>query len=461
MLKRVAEAIFRYSMFAPGQRVGVAVSGGADSVCLLHVLVELAPRWALKLAVLHFDHQLRGEESRRDAEFVRKLADSLSLPFEEGAADVGRIRAENRDNLEQAARQARREFLLGLLSDGRADRVALGHTRSDQAETVLFRLLRGSGPTGIAGMLPVTADGFVRPLLGVDRAEVEQYLRERGIAWREDSTNKDPAFARNRIRHELLPALEREWNPALAENLARMAILAQEDEAYWQQEIDRLAEAHITQEPTGILLRADFLKDLPRAVARRLVRRAIQRARGDLRRTEFQHVERILELSEGREGHGRIQAPGLEVFRSFEWLRLAPPEKPGLQPRNYRLPLSVPGRFAVPGGDSTLCLEIIEKTYRPPDCGYNTGEWELDWSKLPKPLELRNWRPGDQYRPAGHAADERIKVLFQRARVPVWERRSWPLITSGESILWARRFGPAAEYAAGSQSHLVLRVGEI
>ena len=202
-LSRVAATIERYRMFENAKSAGVAVSGGADSVCLLHVLRELAPRWNLRLVVLHVNHGLRGEESRADEQFVRELAESLGLESRVRAVNL----ADAADNLEQAARRARLEFFRDQLSAGGLDRVATGHTGDDQAETVLFRFLRGSGGAGLAAIRPVTAAGIVRPLLAVSRQEIEQYLRERGIAWREDSSNASLRFARNRIRHELLPQL--------------------------------------------------------------------------------------------------------------------------------------------------------------------------------------------------------------------------------------------------------------
>src|ERR1035441_1467406 len=210
MIDRVAKTIARYSMFQPDQRVGVAVSGGADSVSLLHVLRELAPRWNLRLVVLHLDHKLRGEESHQDAAFVRDLAATLDLPFEFEETDVAALCRETGENIEQAARAARLEFFRRVIQAETVDRVAAGHTRSDQAETVLFRFLRGSGTAGLAGIRPVTDDGIVRPLVEIDRPEIERYLRARGIAWRNDSTNASTAFARNRIRHELLPQLTRD-----------------------------------------------------------------------------------------------------------------------------------------------------------------------------------------------------------------------------------------------------------
>ena len=461
MLDRIARTIDRYHMFSPGQRVGVAVSGGADSVCLLHVLVELAPRWALKLSVLHLDHRLRGSESERDAEFAGDMAARLGLAYHGEQCDIARLRTETGDNLEQAARQARREFFLRFIHQGLLDRVALGHTRSDQAETVLLRFLRGSGTAGISGILPVTAEGFVRPLLEIDREEARRWLRERNIPWREDSSNQDPRFARNRIRHELLPALERDWNPALSGTLARMATLALDEEEYWNREIDRLEASVLQSKPPAILLRTGDLAAHPRPVARRLIRRAILRTRGDLRRIEFSHVEDVLALAGIEEGHGRIQLPGVDVMRSFDWLRLAPSPGPSAETRNYRFALAVPGHLRIQELGLTLRLEIEEPPItRSTESGYNTVGCALDWLRVSGPLEVRNWRPGDQYRPVGFAGTERIKQLFQKARVPLWERRGWPVITSGDSILWAWRFGPAARYAATAESRCVLTITE-
>ena len=236
MLEQVAETISRYNMFERGHTVGVAVSGGADSVCLLHVLLELAPRWALRLRVLHLNHRLRGQESLDDAVFVREMAGRLGL--ERRRPGNGRRPSARRERREPGTSwpgEVRRQFFRERLEAGLVNRVALGHTRSDQAETVLFRLLRGCGTAGLAGILPVTGEGIVRPLLDVDRAGRRALPPQRNIPWREDSSNRDPAFARNRIRHELLPASDRDWNPSLTDSLAHMATLVQDEERYWDQ----------------------------------------------------------------------------------------------------------------------------------------------------------------------------------------------------------------------------------
>ena len=303
------------------------------------------PGWGWRLSVLHLDHGLRGEESREDARFVAALAARLGLPFHAAAVDVRALAAT--DNLEQAARAARYGFFRGFLESGQLDRIALGHTRSDQAETVLYRFLRGSGTAGLAGIRPVMAEGIVRPLIEIDRADVEAWLRARDIDWREDSTNASLAFDRNRIRHELLPALAREWNPAIAGTLANMADWAREEEAYWEIELAGLAAELLSIRPPAVLMRAASLNALRPAVARRLVRRAIELAKGDLRGIDFEHVRAIVAFGGVRRGQ-RPPASGRPGRLPLVRLAAAgPPEPAG--PRNFEVALQVPGRSRTAG----------------------------------------------------------------------------------------------------------------
>jgi len=446
----------RYGMFQPGQRVGVAVSGGADSVCLLEVLRELAPRWNLRLAVLHLDHGLRGEEARQDAAFVGAMAARMGLPFVLQRVELGPAAG----NLEEAAREARLRFFREQIAAGTVDCVAVGHTRSDQAETVLFRFLRGAGSAGLAGIRPVTSDGLVRPLLEVARAETEAFLRERGICWREDSTNRSPRFARNRIRHHLLPQLTREWNPALPETLARTAEWALAEEAYWNEEIGRLAAGCLYDDGAATLARAEAFSGLPLAAARRLVRCAMERAKGDLRAIGFDHVDRVLELARGARGHGRVQAPGIGITRSFAWLRFAAPQPP---PPAWQLPAALPGRTQAPGRGPQIELELIENQGTEPlgGCVYNGEVGCVDGHLVSAGMVFRNWHPGDRYRPSGHSGEAKIKTLFHQARIPIWERAQWPVLACGASIVWTRQFGPAQAVAAGPASKRILQIREV
>ena len=453
VLSTIAGTIDRYRMFDGVRRVGVATSGGADSVCLLHVLGELSDRYRIALSVVHLDHGLRGEESRADAAFVSDLAARLGLSFHLRTLDLSSAGG----NLEQEARRARLALFAELIAAGEVDRVATGHTRSDQAETVLFRFLRGSGGAGLSGIRPVTAEGLVRPLIAIDRDQVVEYLTARGIPWHEDSSNRSPDFARNRIRQDLLPQLAREWNPAIAETLAHMADWAAEEEAYQAAETDRLAAGHLQGSPSAVTIRADALAALPRAAARRLVRRAIEQVKGDLRTVGFDHVEAVLALAADPEG-GHADLPGVAVCRSFDWVRFSFPETTC----EWRVTVPIPGSVAVPGTELSISLEIVDKmeTSGPSDCVYNIEMGCLDWKRLPGFATLRNWQPGDRYQPMGASGESKLKDLFQRARIPVWERSGWPILETDAQIVWSRRFGAAAWCAAGPDTPVVLRVRE-
>jgi tRNA(Ile)-lysidine synthase len=457
MFDRIADFIARHQMFPPGARAGIAVSGGADSIFLLHALLELAPRWNLQLSVVHIDHGIRGDQSRADAAFVADLAARLHLKFHLRQADVPAID----DNLEQAARRVRQAFFAELLSTAAVDRIATGHTRSDQAETVLYRILRGSGLPGLAGILPVTKEQIVRPLLELDRPEIECWLRQRNIPWRDDETNQDRSYARNRLRHEILPLLRDTFNPRLDEALANLATLAQDEESYWAAELRRRPSPSCN---TPQILSIIELTALPPAVARRLIRQAIECAKGDLRQIDFAHIERILKMACSPAGHGQVQIPGLDVLRSFEWIRLAPAAPNHASSFDFSIPFAPPASVELPDGSARITLQILEKGERAQACG--TVVNELDWGRFTSPngapsgLEVRNWRPGDQYQRMGQSRKQKIKMLFQEARIPLWERWNWPIVTYNGCIVWARRFGAAAEFAASPATPIVLTVAE-
>ena len=337
MLDQVANFAARHRMFERGERVGVAVSGGADSVFLLHALRELSPPWDLQLSVVHIEHGIRGAASIADAEFVAQLAARLELPFHLHHADVPSMAG----NLEDAARNVRQSFYADLIASAKANRIATGHTRSDQAETVLYRILRGSGLTGLSGILPVTQEGLVRPLLEIDRSEIEAWLRRYGIAWCEDATNQDHTFARNRLRHEILPLLRDAFNPQLDAALSNLAALARDEESHWESELLRYLPPATSHQP--LILPVAQLTAAPPAVARRLIRRAVEIVKGDLRGIDFAHVERVLEMARLEDGHDRFQTPGLDICRSFDFIRLAPAEEASSGTPDFSFPLQIPG----------------------------------------------------------------------------------------------------------------------
>jgi len=442
-------------MFSPRQRVGVAVSGGADSVALLHVLAGLAPRWNLHLHVLHLNHCLRGALSDADEEFVQAMAAVLGFAFIRRRLDV----AARPGNLEEQARIARRQFFQEAMAEHALDRIALGHTSNDQAETVLYRFLRGSGTAGLAGMPPVTPEGFVRPLLEATRAEVEEYLRSARLSWREDHTNLDTSFMRNRIRHQLLPALQRDFNPNLTATLAGVSGVARDEEHYWQHQVAQWKG--MTCQGEAVLLDLQAFGPVPAALQRRLLRAAIVRAKGDLRGVDLDHVERLRELASRDRGEGRIQLPGLDATRSFHWLRLS---RPAPAPAPYRVPIEVPGSVDLAGLGLRLEFELVpggEPATPAREPGYNKTGADLDWKKISGPLELKSWNWGDSCQPPGSEGEKSIRNLFQRKKVPSWERPVWPMIQMRDNIIWVRNFGAMEGFAAREDSQWVLRVHEV
>ena len=315
----VLEYIRRHGLLKAGDRVGVAVSGGADSVALLRLLVELGGELGIVLSVAHFHHGIRGAEADADARFVARLAKSHNLELHSGSGDAPGHAGARQASLETAARELRYQFFAGLLNSGAVERIATGHTLDDQAETVLMKTLRGAGTRGLAGIYPVlhaawgrrdAAEGgrarqarIVRPLLGVRRRELEEYLRGLGQEWREDATNRDRRHLRNRVRQELVPLLERDFNPEVTRVLGESAEVARAEEEFWQGEMKHLLPQVCPQ--AGEVMKLDALLAQPLAVQRRLVRAALERAGAGF---DFRHGEEILRLAQ--KPRGTVELPG-------------------------------------------------------------------------------------------------------------------------------------------------------
>lgn len=304
LMDTMLETMARYRMSRPGERILVAVSGGPDSTALLHALWQSRKALGVELSVYHLNHSLRGKEADADAAYVNRLAEQLGLSCITEKEEVGELAQKSRRSLQEAAREVRYDRLTRVAKEIGASRIAVAHTSDDQAETVLMRLLRGSGTTGLGGIPPVRGP-IIRPLLEVWRAEVEAYCALHQLTPREDASNKKPIYLRNRIRHRLIPLLEKEYNPEIKAVLARMAVLLRDDETYLDEvTADAYEAALISDEEDGrVILSATVLLEEPLPLRRRVIRRAVERVRGDARKLGFWHVEESLELAAtGRTG---------------------------------------------------------------------------------------------------------------------------------------------------------------
>jgi len=433
-VQRVQAYSQRYGLLKAGNRVGVAVSGGADSVALLRLLLELRKELGLVLSVVHFNHKLRGAEADQDESFVAELAQNFCLEFFGESGDVAGEAAAQKSGIEAAGRAMRYQFFRRLLSEGRLDRVATAHTLDDQAETVLLRIARGAGTRGLAGIYPQLSvpgsrfsdAGIVRPLLAIRRHELEKYLRETGQSWREDKSNRDLRFARNRVRHGVLPRLERALNPSVRESLAEAAEIARAEEQYWQAEVERILPEIWNAESLGI----PKLTRLSLAMQRRVVRAAAETLGLHL---EFAHVEEILGVARGEEKSANLPA-GWIAERDKKGLCFGTGVSQASQDYIYDLP--VPGRIAVPEAGVWFETTLARNRAK---AEYNRGN-SLDPAKLPGTLQVRNWRAGDRFLPVHSKSPKKVKELLQERHVTGEERRLWPVVVSGDQIVWLRGF---------------------
>ncbi|HTT20631.1 MAG TPA: tRNA lysidine(34) synthetase TilS [Candidatus Sulfotelmatobacter sp.] len=520
LVERVLAEIQRQELLKPGDRVGMAVSGGIDSVALLRLLLELRADLGIVLFVVHFNHKLRGAESDDDERFVSDLARANGLEFFSDSDVVAEYASREGLSTEAAARELRYGFFRRLLgSEGtpgtesprrngaanhssessvasepptlrRLDKIVTGHTLNDQAETVFMRLIRGTGVNGLSGIHPrimvendqgEACGEIVRPLLGIRRHELEQYLIDSRQTWREDSTNANHAFTRNRLRKLALPLLQKEFNPAVVENLAELAEIARGEEEYWENEVagwmgtavhwvepewvhqsralvqislagnemtpsyDADLQSKIDSTPwlvaNASVSRPWFLSE-PVAVQRRVVKAIGEHARIPL---EFRHVQQIVRFAaEERNPAKELTLPfGWKLVRHREeFLFVTPDLRETKPPRDYKYELTVPGRAILPE------IGIVIEAYRIPAdqvAEYNPDEL-LDADSLPGLLRVRNWHAGDRFWPAHTRSPKKIKELLQERHLTQPERTLWPVVVSGDQIVWVRGFATHAKY---------------
>jgi tRNA(Ile)-lysidine synthase len=459
--EKVLAYIREHELLKPGDRVGVAVSGGADSVGLLRVLLDLRAELGVILSALHFNHKIRGAEADQDETFVRDLANQHALECHCSSMDVPAYAAARKLSLEAAGHEARYQFFESFLDQQTFDSIATGHTMDDQAETVLMRILRGAGTKGLAGIYPrksvLGGTGHIaRPLLGIRRAEIREYLGGLQQAWREDATNVDLQYTRNRIRHGLMPLIETRFQPSVVPVLAQLADVAREEENYWDHEIAGLMPALCaTSTEAGAVLNVPKFLALFPALQRRVIRRCAQKLGIAL---DFEHLNRLLQLTRTCNSGKQCELPvGWVAIQERRELRFERRCEVQQGPLDYEYRLSVPGEVEV--------LEIgrlVRAFLRPVKCrtsGYNP-EQSLDPVTLGPQVIVRNWRPGDRLSPAHSKGPKKLKELFEEHRVPQTERRSWPVVLSGGKLAWARGFGASTEFQPTGESKQVVVIEE-
>lgn len=463
--------------------MGIAVSGGADSVALLLLLLELREKLGIVLSVVHFNHKLRGKASDADEKFVAKLASKHGLEFHTASLDVAKKAKIERANLEDAARRARYDYFRSLAESGTCTRIAIAHTANDQAETVLAHLLRGTGLAGLGGIHPV-AGPVIRPLLNVRRNELRRFLRARKQTWREDVSNLDTKRMRARIRRKLLPLLEKQFQPAIVEHLATLAGLAREDEAFLDALADKRLRALVQTNEKGARIAVDDLiqpwnkkgfnaeniegpekTEATIALNTRMVRRIVESVKPRAGQLGVIHVEAVLELARSGQNGSSLALPGgVEVRKERDALMFHPIENrrgqtSRITPKEYEYKIDLTTGNAEVNVAELGCVFRLRVIDWPPKRGETSRDGViLDRDRLRFPMVLRNWRPGDRLRAQGHQSAHKLKRLLNEKHVSRWERDGWPVLTSGGVLVWARGFSVAAEFAAneGTRAGIVM-----
>jgi tRNA(Ile)-lysidine synthase len=433
LILKVRRTIRRYKMLQPGEKVVVAVSGGPDSMALLHILWEIREDLGISLVATHLNHGLR-PEAGKEKSFVHNVATRLGIPFHWKKADVrGRQKARNL-SLQEAAREIRYEFLLAASRKYGATKIALGHTADDQAESLIMRFLRGAGTRGLAGIPPKRDEIFIRPLIRTWKTEIVSYLQERKINFLSDPSNRSLQYLRNRVRHELLPILER-YNPRIRQTLVQMAELSREEEDFWQGLLEKEFPLLLVgkREKNRLTLDIPALQVHPVALRFRIYRKGIEHLAGNLRSMEFPHFLAIDHLLENPGPSKQIRLPhGISVSRSYHSLIFF---NTPAAPVSFEYSVSGPGILEIPEIGGTMRFAMIPAQGRDPR-SEKPNLALLDFDSIDFPLTVRSFRPGDRFQPLGMEGEKKVKDLFMDCKIPVERRKKIPLLLAKDCLLW-------------------------
>ncbi len=432
--------ILQHTIIEDGETVIIAVSGGADSLALLYGLHALHTHLNCHLHVVHLDHGLR-HDAATDANFVREHSSRLGLPFTGHSVELPHLIKQWKLSIEAAGRRARYEFYEDVCAKVGATKVALGHHQDDIAETVLMNLIRGAGSDGLKGIAPIRDGKFIRPLAAFTRQDIESFLKSINLVPRKDSTNTDKRYLRNRIRHELMPLLQQDYNPNIKTGLSRTAEVLSAESEYLEviaREVFDACKFSDSQSTCVVLDREKFLQNHI-ALQRRILRRSIAEIFGQVDDFYFEHYQAILGLINGDKPNAVLTLPnGIQFRRAYEQLIF---EKIPVETEDFAYPLNVPGKTFIPALNTEITTYLYDM---PPDdlpsLPNGTFEAMFDYSEIQLPLIVRNRRQGDRFQPHGMQGTKKIKDFLIDGKVARCERNRIPMVVCGDKILWVIGF---------------------
>jgi tRNA(Ile)-lysidine synthase len=476
LIERFISTLQKEELTARGGTVIIGLSGGPDSVCLLNLFTRIKEEWQLRMITAHLNHGLRGMAADEDESFCKEMVRLAGIEFNSRKIDIAGYAASHKLSLEEAGRLARYRYFLELAEAEGANAVAVAHHADDWAETVLMRLLRGAGPDGLTGMtyrrplafegepLPQVTVEVIRPLLNISRKEIMEYLAERNISSRTDASNTNTVYLRNRIRHQLIPMLEKEYNPNIRETLCRTAEIITREEEYWIQLLDDVLEENPPEkrEDGAILYPRQALNQMHLALRRRLIRKLIELAQGHLKGLGFDAVEDILKLAKKETAPSALDLPGeLRVERDASYLvflaKTIPmpsgsvsyelPLTSNLHANYFKMNFQVETLEATPELLETILAGQVSK-----------AEVYLDFEKLSLPLHLRGWQEGDKMLPLGMQGHIKLHDIFINRKIPKWKRHLIPILHDTDHILWLTGIIPSDEAKVTQNTKQLLHI---
>ena len=449
VLKQAQTTIQRHRLLEEGDTVLVGVSGGGDSVCLLHILQKLKEELGITLSVAHIHHGIRGEEADRDAVFVRELCKAWKIPFSLRKVSVPDFAEKEDLSLETAGRVLRYQCFRDLCEVKGIRKIATAHNQNDQAETVLMRVLRGTGIEGLAGIRYKREDGVIRPLLDVSREDIEAYLEENHLEYCTDSTNQEDEYSRNRIRHQLMPQLMEQFNPKLLQALSSLAKNMAEDgdflKGYASRFYKRLGSPLPNRRP--VVLEMESLEMLERSLKVRLCKLAAEDAMGRGYKAERKHWESVLGLLSKETGSRVVLPGGLTVSVGYGWLIFEIPEEAEKKISTFEA-VTVEPEHSYPVPEGTVSFALAEPTKQ-----LLENQWMLDYEKLDGlPLELRTRRDGDRIAVYRDGRDKKLKDFLIDEKIPREERDKLMLVCNGNQVVLIPGYRIAEPYKVDSNT---------
>lgn len=468
LIGKVTETIEKYHLIHPGDKIIVAVSGGPDSICLLDILNYIRRQFELSLIIAHVNHGIRKRESKVEARFVRLKALHMNLPFEQLSVSVPAIAREKGFSIEQTGRTIRYHFFKKLLIKYQAHSIALGHHEDDQVETILMRIIRGSGLQGLRG-IPARRDVFIRPLIECNQREIEDYCRRRKISYCVDSSNRQPMYLRNKIRHQLIPMLTKEYNQSIRNHLLQLQTIVQDELNYMEKLTEQYYLKALKKEyPSGIVLDSKQLTEWPVALQRRVIRKGLRHLRNYLADIQFNHIESIRQLCLMNRGEKYLDLPGeIRVRKSYQSLEIGytshikkPEKDKKFTMWEYELPVCkekdypklgikvISERYDYSQSVREKCLDSAEK-----------DEACVDYDQLILPLKIRNRRSGDRFKPLNSQFFKTIKSYFIDHKVPFYKREMINLVVDDSNrIVWIVGFQIDERFKITEQTKKILYI---